>query len=114
MNIKPNLVKNKSIKQRIWIGIKEAWDIELLPSFIVNFENKTSVKIAKLIGGMSMFLIISDLAHKLNIFLYYITFLISLVYILYRIYLAFYAIIGYINIIRKGKFIVRKSPTPSS
>ena len=56
-----------------------------------------------------MFLIISGYAHKFNNYIYYLTFLISLVYIFYRLFLAFCAIIGYFYIIRKGKFIVRNS-----
>ena len=83
-------MNTKNIKQRIWIGIKEAWEIELLPSFIIEFEKKTSVKIAKFIGVMSMFFILSVFAHKFNIFFYYFTFLISLAYLLYPRFLTIY------------------------
>ena len=58
--------------------------MELLPGFIVDFEKKFYVKITKFIGSMSMFFIISGFAHKFNILLYYFTFLIFLVYILYQ------------------------------
>lgn len=100
----------KTIKQRIFIGIKDAWNMELLPDFIVAFEKKIWVKLAKFIGSFAMFFILSGFAHKFNIFFYNFTFLISLVYTLYRIFLSLCAIIGYIDIVRKGKLLVRNSP----
>lgn len=98
-----------NIKHKIWIGIKEGWNTEILPEHVIKFDNKLRIKIFKYLGSFSMFLMMSGIAKQFNNFIFYSVFLISFVYILYRLYLILYLIVRFIIIMVKGEFLVRKS-----
>ena len=61
----------KNIRNRIWLGLKEGWEVEILPKYIIDFEKLFVVKLAKFVGSISMTLIITGFAHNFN-FLFFL------------------------------------------
>nr|YP_009493065.1 hypothetical protein [Ganoderma tsugae]AWJ63860.1 hypothetical protein [Ganoderma tsugae] len=101
---------NKTLWSRVWGGVKAGWGIAILPDHITRLDNSLSVKIFKTIGGASVFIIISGIGSKLNKICLYLIFFLSILYIIYRLMISFYAIKHWLHNLRSGKFIVRNSP----
>ena len=57
---------NKTLRKRIWSGIKDGWNIPTLPEHISKLDNNLFVKIFKFIGGLSVFIIVSGIGSQLN------------------------------------------------
>ena len=107
-NSNKNIKKN--LRSRIFYNIKAGWNIPVLPEHITRLDNNFYTRIFKIIGGISVFIIISGIGSNFNKNYFYIIFAISILFILYRIVLGFYALKQWIHNLRTGKFIVRNSP----
>ena len=107
-NSNKNIKKN--LRSRIFYNIKAGWNIPVLPEHITRLDNNFYIRIFKLIGGISVFIIISGIGSKLNKIYLYLIFTLSILYILYRLMISFYAIKHWVHNLRTGKFIVRNSP----
>ena len=82
----------------------------MLPEHITRLDNNFYIRIFKIIGGISVFIIISGIGSKLNKICLYLIFTLSILYILYRLMISFYAIKHWVHNLRTGKFIVRNFP----
>jgi hypothetical protein len=102
--------KNKTILNRIWFGIKSGWDLPILPIHISKIDNNIYVRVFKIIGAISVFIILSKIGSKLNDFIYYIIYAISIFFILYKYIIIFYITKQWFHNLIKGKFIVKNSP----
>nr|QTG38700.1 hypothetical protein [Ganoderma sp. TQC-2021a] len=100
----------KNLRSKILYNIKAGWEIPVLPEHITRLDNNFYIRIFKVIGGISVFIIISGIGSKLNKVYFYIIFTISMLFIIYKIVLGFYALKQWIHNLRTGKFIVRNSP----
>ena len=100
----------KKLRSRIFYNIKAAWNIQVLTENITRLDNNFYIRIFKLIGGISFFIIISGIGSKLNKIYLYLIFTLSILYILYRLMISFYAIKHWVHNLRTGKFIVRNFP----
>ena len=100
----------KKLRSRIFYNIKAGWNIPVLPEHITRLDNNFYIRIFKLIGGISVFIIISGIGSKLNKIYLYLIFTLSILYILYRLMISFYAIKHWVHNLRTGKFIVRNFP----
>ena len=107
-NSNKNIKKN--LRSRIFYNIKAGWNIPVLPEHITRLDNNFYIRIFKLIGGISVFIIISGIGSKLNKIYLYLIFTLSILYILYRLMISFYAIKHWVHNLRTGKFIVRNFP----
>ena len=107
-NSNKNIKKN--LRSRIFYNIKAGWNIPVLPEHITRLDNNFYIRIFKIIGGISVFIIISGIGSKLNKIYLYLIFTLSILYILYRLMISFYAIKHWVHNLRTGKFIVRNSP----
>ena len=107
-NSNKNIKKN--LRGRIFYNIKAGWNIPVLPEHITRLDNNFYIRIFKLIGGISVFIIISGIGSKLNKIYLYLIFTLSILYILYRLMISFYAIKHWVHNLRTGKFIVRNFP----
>ena len=100
----------KKLRSRIFYNIKAGWNIPVLPEHITRLDNNFYIRIFKLIGGISVFIIISGIGSKLNKIYLYLIFTLSILYILYSLMISFYAIKHWVHNLRTGKFIVRNFP----
>ena len=107
-NSNKNIKKN--LRSRIFYNIKAGWNIPVLPEHITRLDNNFYIRIFKLIGGISVFIIISGIGSKLNKIYLYLIFTLSILYILYRLMISFYAIKHWVHNLITGKFIVRNFP----
>ena len=107
-NSNKNIKKN--LRSRIFYNIKAGWKIPVLPEYITRLDNNFYIRIFKIIGGISVFIIISGIGSKLNKIYLYLIFTLSILYILYRLMISFYVIKHWVHNLRTGKFIVRNSP----
>ena len=96
--------KNKTFKQKTWIGIKEGLALDVLPQNIKNFEKKLVVKVFKFIGGTSVAFIISGIGKEFNSIIFYLAIVISFLYIFYRIPIIYF-VIKHIIVTRKYQVI---------
>lgn len=100
----------KSIRKRIWDGIIAGLKVEVLPPHISKLDKNIYVRIFKIIGGTSMFIIVSGIGSQLNRIYFYIFIVFSLSYILYKYVITFYVLKQWIHNIKSGKLLVRKLP----
>nr|UDY67682.1 hypothetical protein [Ganoderma lingzhi]UDY67716.1 hypothetical protein [Ganoderma lingzhi]UOL49760.1 hypothetical protein [Ganoderma lingzhi]UOL49980.1 hypothetical protein [Ganoderma lingzhi]UOL50233.1 hypothetical protein [Ganoderma lingzhi] len=100
----------KTLQSRVWTSIKAGWNLSILPDHINKLENSLSVRIFKTIGGICVFLIISGVGSNFNKIFLYLIFILSILYIIYKIIITFYVIKHWVHNLRSGKFIVRNSP----
>ena len=104
--IKNNNKNEKTLRSRVWYGIKSGWDLAVLPDHIAKLDNTIPIRIFKTIGGICVFIIISGYGSQLSKMFMYTIFAISLLYIMYRFMISFYAIKHWIYNLRSGNFIV--------
>ena len=83
---------NKTLYSRIIFGIKSGWNLPILPDHIIRLNQNIYVKLLRFLGPLSVFIMISGFCKQFDDIIYYTIFVISLVYILYRYMIAFYAI----------------------
>ncbi len=102
--------KNKTVLNKIWFGIKSGWQLPILPEHISKIDNNIFVRLFKLIGSISVFIIISKIGSNLNDLIYYVIFTISIVFILYKYVIIFYVIKQWFHNLINGEFIVKNSP----
>jgi len=82
----------------------------VLPDHIIRLNQTIYVKLLKILGPLSVLIMISGISKQFDNIIYYIIFIISLLYILYRYVIAFYAIKQWFHYLLNGDFIVRNSP----
>lgn len=104
-------IKNfkKNINRCVY-EMKYGWNLLQLPDHILNLEKKWSIKILKIIGLISTSLMLSGYAQQFHrLFFYYIA-TYSLIYLIYRLYIAIYITKESIALIFSGKLLVYNSP----
>nr|YP_010759098.1 hypothetical protein QEO35_mgp21 [Hericium alpestre]WEX32012.1 hypothetical protein [Hericium alpestre] len=107
------MTNNKNLRSKLWSCIKFTWYLESVPPHISKLDNNIYIKIFKFIGSFCMFIIISGIGFKLERLPFYIIWLVSILYIIYRLVYTFYVIKQYIYNLCNGTFLVRNSPLDS-
>ena len=102
---------NKTIYSRIIYGIKSGWNMPYLPDHINKLNNNIYIKILKILGSLSIILMLSGIAKQFDKIIYYSIFIISLFYIGYKYLIVFYSIKQWFYHLKNGDFIVKNSPT---
>lgn len=100
----------KSISNRIWLGIKLAWNLPSLPESINNFHNKPGMRIFRVIGGVSIILFLSSPNWLNNSNLYWIVFLLAMLHFTYIFIISLIKIYYIIYLWKNKKLEVRNSP----
>ena len=90
-------------------GLKSGWNLPLYPYHIIILEKNIYIKIFKLIGSICTFIHITGIVKQLDFTIYLITIIISMFYLIYRLFLVFYAIKQWVINVKTGKLLVRKS-----
>ncbi len=95
---------------RVFTELKSGWTLSKLPVQVEKYEQKLYIKLIKFIGAICVFLIVSGTAQQYNKLTFYIIFIFSFIYSLYRLFIALWFIIQFIINLFNGKLIVRNSP----
>ena len=107
-------MKNKITKffNDLWIGVKLGIKLSLLPESVSKFQNYPLMRILRVIGGISILLVLkkSELFNE-NLLLY-IIFPMAFVQILYIIIINIIKICYYIYLLKNKKLQVKNSPSP--
>ena len=85
-------LKNNKFLNRVFFGIKSGWELPILPEHISKMDKNIYVRIFKIIGAISVFIILSKIAGppaKLNDLIYYVIFTLSILFILYKYVIMF-------------------------
>lgn len=102
--------KNKTILQRIWLGLKLAWKLPSLPSQMDRFHNYPLIRIFRVIGGISIILFLSSSSWIENFYFYWVVFSLAMLQFIYITVISIIKI-GYIIYLWKNKKLeVRNSP----
>lgn len=100
----------RNILKRIYIGLYEGYKIQIVPSFILNLEQKLYFKLFKLIGGIATAFIITGIASNYSQIVFYSAVLFSLPYLLYRIIFVYFVTVELCKIIKQKRYQVHNSP----
>lgn len=100
----------KKIFNDIWIGIKHAYKLPSLPSFINNFHNNPLTRIFRVLGGLSILLVLSGSEIAKKTILFYIVFPLAFLQFIYIIIINLIKFFFIIYLWRNKKFQVRNSP----
>lgn len=98
----------KTILKRIYIGIYEGYKIQIVPQFLIDFEQQWYIKLFKLFGGITTALIITGIAANYNKIVFYSAVSISLPFLLYRITHVYFVTVELYKIIKNKTYQVRK------
>lgn len=109
----------KQIFSKIWINFKIGWNMPTLPEHVSNLDRTNIyVKILKITGPLCIFIFIMPagrgLIKQFNDIVYYVIFVVSLLYILYRNIIGIYAIKQWIHYIVNKDLVVKNSPIDMS
>ena len=100
----------KNILKKIITIARDEWTKQLLPDHIVKLEKNIYIKIFKVIGGISMGLVVSHIAINFETIVFYTLCCFSFLYISYRLMIVYYNLKSLFCSIIKGEWIVRNSP----
>jgi hypothetical protein len=100
----------KSIFERIILGIKSSSSLETFPPHIIKLNKTIPIRVLRILGPLCTFFMLSGYAFKIGKEIYYLTFIISFIYILYRYTLAFYSVKQFFHYVANGSLVVRNSP----
>jgi len=103
-------MEKKTKLQRIWKGIKLAWNLPSLPISVNNFHNFPLVRIFRVIGGISIILFLSSPRWIGNSYLYWIIFILAMLHFLYILIISIIKIWYIIYLWKNKKLEVRNSP----
>ena len=104
------ILQRKNFFSRVKDGFLAGWSIEILPPYITNIDNNRYTRLFKMVGGISMFFIVSGIGAQFNKFSFNIAVVLSLFYIFYKLVLTFYVLKQWFLNLRSGKFLHRNSP----
>lgn len=107
--------KNKKIFSRFFIGLKKGILTATLPNHIIQLNNNPIIRIFRVLGGISILLI---LTHKLDslgdgllyLFTLVLCTVLALLFSLYRIFLTYHRIKHMIKVLKSDDLDVRNSP----
>lgn len=103
-------MKNKTRFKRFLYGIKLALNIPSLPVSVDKFHNYPLLRVFRVLGGISVLLVLSGSEVAKKSFLFYIVFPLAFLQFIYIIVINLVKFFFIIYLSRNNKFIVRNSP----
>ena len=100
----------KKIFKDIWIGVKHAYKLPSLPVSVNNFHNYPLTRIFRVLGGISILIVLSGSEIAKQSFLFYIVFPLAFVQFIYIVVINLIKFFYIIYLWRNNKFEVRNSP----
>lgn len=101
---------NKSIFARVINGIKLGWAMPILPKKILKIDQNKYIRLFKIGGTLNTFYIMSGIGSNYNSYIFYFAIIWSILYIIYRLVLAFFILKQWFMNIINGEHIIRNSP----
>jgi hypothetical protein len=102
------MFSKKSVLKRILIGFKKANSIPTLPDHIIKLQAHPTIRVFRVIGGISFLTMISKNLLNYNIYLYIIVYIVSIVFTIYQFYILYFRFKQFITILKSDKLEVRK------
>ena len=100
--------------QRLMIGIKKGYNTPTLPENIQNIHNNLISRVGRVLGGISLLLLLSrrylGLAYPYNKILFYVLMGIVMLFTVYSIYISYHSIIHMYKIFKNNELDVKNSP----
>ena len=103
-------MKKYKIFNRTIIGIKKGWNHPTLPENLLKLQLHPFIRIFRVLGGISILIILTKAYEKYNIFVLYISIILSILFFIYNTYLNYYRIKHIYSSIKKGDLDVKNSP----
>ena len=102
---------DKTILQRIWLGIKLAWNLPSLPVYVEKFHNYPLTRIFRVIGGISIILFLSSPSWiEKGSYLYWIVLILAMLHFTYILTISLIKLGYIIHLWKNKKLEVRNSP----
>ena len=104
----------KNLFNRALIGLKQGWAVNTLPPHILLLQKNVYIRIFRIIGGLSLLLVLSYKILLFNIYFIIIIYIFTFFYGLYNFYLTFQRFKHMYKVIKNKKELeVRNSPLPN-
>ena len=100
----------KSTIKSLLKGFKKAYEIPTLPDNIIKLTMHPTIRIFRVIGGLSFLIMISKTHLNYPNYVFYLVIIISIFFTLYHFYLSYHRIKYFIKIMKSDKLEVRNSP----
>lgn len=101
---------NKNFFKRLKIGISKGWNTPTLPQHLLTLQLHPLIRIFRVIGGISILLILTKRVNYFNSFVLYLVVLISIFYTFYVLYIGYYRLKHIYKIMRSKDLEIRNSP----
>jgi hypothetical protein len=99
-----------SLFQRFKIGFKKGWNTPTLPEHLLTLQLHPLIRIFRVLGGISVLLILTKRINYFNSFVLYLVVLISILYTFYVLYISYYRLKYIYKIMRSKDLEIRNSP----
>jgi hypothetical protein len=108
--IKNNNNKKLKFINSIILGVKHGYKINTLPNNILELHNNIFIRIFRIIGGISILLVISRKIIDYNQYIFILVTCIGILFIFYQFYIYYHKTKYIIKLFKEGKLDIRNSP----
>jgi hypothetical protein len=105
-----NYNMNKNFFKRLLIGISKGWNTPTLPQHLLTLQLHPLIRIFRVLGGISILLILTKRVNYFNSFVLYLVVLISIFYTFYVLYISYYRLKHIYKIMKSKDLEIRNSP----
>lgn len=102
------------ILQRIWLGLKIGWNTPNLPDNLMKLEVHPLIRILKVLGGISIFLVLTKKSILFPNFVIYFLLFFIIIFFIYHSYITYNRIIYIYKILKSEKLDVKPSKTDTN
>lgn len=71
------------------IGVQKGWNTETLPPQIIQFQQQPIIRVLRLIGGISLILVLSKRINNYNDYLFYVVSFFVVISTIFYVYIAY-------------------------
>lgn len=106
------LTKIKTVITSLAKGLKKGWVTPTLPENITKFHDKPIVRLFRILGGLSVIITLGkvNFSFDLPIYIFYISFFITILFFLYMLVINIIRLIHIVKILKSDELDVRNSP----
>ena len=105
-----NYNMNKNFFKRLLIGLSKGWNTPTLPQHLLTLQLHPLIRIFRVLGGISILLILTKRVNYFNSFVLYLVVLISIFYTFYVLYISYYRLKHIYKIMKSKDLEIRNSP----
>ena len=101
-------MNKRNIYSRFLIGFKKGIKTSTLPQEIIAFQNNFLIRILRFLGGISLLMLLGRSIIKLEGIYLYLAFTLTLLYIIFHVYIFYQKIKYFRKRLKNGDFDVKK------